>query len=1061
MPTFELVESFDAYAATGGSGNASSISCAWAGGIKYDNMAWGAGRYGEGQAYHAIDYDTNGVGNYRALFGADLRADAATVQYSQGTLSFDFKTSLVTGGTAAGPIFMHLSRTAPVKYSTDANRFGMRVLGNGTLQIGRSVRGDFTAVAATAAGAILSDTWQRVELEFVSSGASSSVLRLYIDDAKVIDVTGINLRGSYADDYVQYIRIGNGYASAANPDWYMDNLLFSAESTLVRPGAARIRAIKPTKSGPLETGTVIGSNEQWHVGVNTSIINSTTVLAQTAYSGMMPMGGSTKYVRLMDSASMFTVGFDNPGITKPIAQISARSSIYANSTLNDAYFQFRKGTSLLSQRLWTSTANATSRDGDKSSIINYSVNPLTGAAWTSADIADIKLRALSDASSWVAGSSPTVLFFGVWLEVVELPELPTQVVSPTYVSEPEAIYKIQAYSIPDAPMDWEDFGPWKLASVWNHILPTYVDEAEVVYPLDAYNDGEIYLSYVGAGIEVFPLYAKANIPPATTLEWNPYRPDVPRELAETDPALYEYLREQAEITREQHEATQAGDTTFPWQMIATQGTTKTQTLGSLTRFFHETYGLMQGRYIEYSRHWSGAHQHPWVGHDSTKQSDWMAIDGGQRTMSPRVIGWSGPYDTNLANKFGWALTQGRGPEDITIVADTRPVAGKRFTWDPSDPSVGVIGPGPAVGMILTMANAAANGTPRNGRFAWTIPAGDWYIDVEGVTDEYIATATTGSLDDIRARLDAVEAAAGLDDGGLDDAIAALAQSVTNLQTGLSQESNTRANADTGIHGQITDLSARVDLLTGLGSGDYSAIFARIEGVESNVTTLTGRVTAAAARLDDLDGWRATASLEIDNALTAIANTGVLTLVDTPSSYIGSAGQALVVNATEDGMEFAPAGDGWTQLKLPASVTNASTTRTNLWNLAPAVFADQDSWYEIEVVLVLSSEATNGRVEVVSPAGAVSGAGRIIVPLASSYTANQVQSIGFGATVVTTRSLADFVASGNSFKLCSIKVVFKTPLAALTTGFIVGIVQNSGTKQLAANSGSYLRYRKIV
>lgn len=355
-----------------------------------------------------------------------------------------------------------------------------------------------------------------------------------------------------------------------------------------------------------------------------------------------------------------------------------------------------------------------------------------------------------------------------------------------------------------------------------------------------------------------------DIPPIP-VEWNPFRPDIPSSLSEVDEGLYDYLREQAELMREQHNSTQAGDSTFPWQMFVTPGDREVHSLGSVTRFVHETYGLFLARYVQFSPNWTAA-PNPIVGHDKLR-GDWVATNQAAKTTLFRVIGFAAPYYEGIESQYGWVLTQGRGTFPIVLVSDEPPEQFARFTWSPEDAGLALIGPGPQVGILLDSNYVQVGAfTPPH----WTIPAGTWYADVQGVTPEYTALTASIALADVEERLDALEAGVPID---YTVQIAALAASVTSLTTNLGFESSTRASADAGLNVRVAILEA-----LGLGGfvtlGVFEALELRVDATEVSIVTITSTLSALAIstdmRLDNLESWQSVATVQIAGLTTTIS-----------------------------------------------------------------------------------------------------------------------------------------------------------------------------------------------
>lgn len=374
--------------------------------------------------------------------------------------------------------------------------------------------------------------------------------------------------------------------------------------------------------------------------------------------------------------------------------------------------------------------------------------------------------------------------------------------------------------------------------------------------------------FIPVGFAIRDAFFEQIINPVTTIEANPYRPDIPNDLSQTDPSLYDYLREQAELIREQHNLTQAGDSTFPWEMAAKSGD-KAYTLGSLTRFIHDVCGLIQARYVQFPSDYTDA-GHAFIGHDRTS-TEWSAAAEPGDTSLWRPIGFTIPYEDDLAGKFGWAIVNGRAPMPIQIESDVQPVAYQRFTWSPESPRFGIFGPGPVVGIVIHASQAREQtdlaGEPYSPR-RWLLPEYAWAIDMAGgVTDEYIAglvtSGTVSLVDEIAALQAAVDS---INANQYADAIVAINNSLTILNQKLELESRLRNTTDANLSAKIELLRSVVDALESASGGDFSDILAQIESLQLRLEAFKANINP---RVSELEVWRASASATIADLLTAV------------------------------------------------------------------------------------------------------------------------------------------------------------------------------------------------
>lgn len=367
-------------------------------------------------------------------------------------------------------------------------------------------------------------------------------------------------------------------------------------------------------------------------------------------------------------------------------------------------------------------------------------------------------------------------------------------------------------------------------------------------------------------------YYEQTAAPTTAIEANPFRPDIPHPLAETDPELYEYLREQAETLRNQHNLTQAGDTTFPWELSALASDRAEFTLGSMTRFVHETSGLLSGRFVQFGP--TATAPRSFVGHDA-KGVEWSATNDATRTSLWRPLGYTMPTDGNVANRWGWVLTEGRVPFAVTIESDF-PLSNDQFvTWVPDSPAMLRVGPGPIVAQILFASQARETTTADGASYSprrWLIPAFAWAIKLGGFTPEFIDLFAAARVDALRSEIDAIRAAiAALESQDYAGAISALQKQQTLLGRQLALESEGRNNTDAALNAKIETLNQAVRALQRAGAGP---------GGTTDLTEITNLINAVARagvdntnRIQLLEAWRVEASNAIAGLLASADQPG--------------------------------------------------------------------------------------------------------------------------------------------------------------------------------------------
>lgn len=416
------------------------------------------------------------------------------------------------------------------------------------------------------------------------------------------------------------------------------------------------------------------------------------------------------------------------------------------------------------------------------------------------------------------------------------------------------------------------------------VSPVFIDETAGDTFLPIFTDEIIRLEYVEEPAdEIFPPSVQieaGSIPyPDIPAEWNPYRPDIPPQIAD-DSVTYEYMREQAELLRTQHDLIQAGDTTFLWEIAVRKADSAAFTLGSLGRFKHADYGLIQARFVKFSENW-GLAVRPFVG-QQIDADEWVVTNDPAETSQNRVRGVSMCFENNLAGYWGWIQTQGPGTFDLQMYSDRKPEDFERFTWSQTDTRVASLDSGHAVGYVISAADVSelvkddlTSYTPKR----WSIPAANWMVDVAGFTRAYYEELITEGTANLVAEVEALQAAvSALESQDYDTAIAALQQAQTVLTQQLQFEARARNTTDANLNQKIELLNQAVTDLQVAGSLTPDDLLALQNQVNINTSNISGLTAAHGARLTMLETWKAAAQASIDALLIAVSTSGSMFVV---------------------------------------------------------------------------------------------------------------------------------------------------------------------------------------
>lgn len=316
----------------------------------------------------------------------------------------------------------------------------------------------------------------------------------------------------------------------------------------------------------------------------------------------------------------------------------------------------------------------------------------------------------------------------------------------------------------------------------------------------------------------------------------PYQPDV-RELGD-------FQASQQRIIREQHNKTQAGDTTFDYGLLLKSYPSQEFTLGSLGRFYHENYGLMLARYVKFTGMVDTQFQGAPVGRVKNTLSgvDWVVTNDYSKSDSDLVAGMIFIAETPAEDTFGWMVTHGANVARVRAETETIPAQNTPYSWTGS----GIIGVGTR-GRVLAR---------RWGKtFDFKILAGRIFIALEGLSpadlifeiQETIADLSSGATD-ADGRITANTAA-----------ISAAQTNITTLQTQYSQlltriqtEEQARVRDIASIRallGSAIDWSSEILTQCNLVRTEFAAADATIQAIAVDAQTKANNALATLTSLD--------------------------------------------------------------------------------------------------------------------------------------------------------------------------------------------------------------------
>lgn len=316
-------------------------------------------------------------------------------------------------------------------------------------------------------------------------------------------------------------------------------------------------------------------------------------------------------------------------------------------------------------------------------------------------------------------------------------------------------------------------------------------------------------------------------------ESNPYRPQIPEQLSGLGDAYYNYQSEQQQTLREQHNLTQAGDSTFPYQLLAETHSARQFTLGAIGRFFSEDYGLIHARYVQFdSMAVVSSLCHPVGLFKSATTLNWIVTNRLESSDPALVVGMTPQIKMPVDAEYGWVIVDGPNLQEAKNQSTTAKI-GEAFTWS-------------ATGFISNTASGRIIGRRVNKKVDTRLAPGQLLVALESWSIGSIVVA----VEELTANLATEVAALQADVSALQAAssVVATLQTLGNRLTALTSrialEEKARAQADTSLRNSITGLpfatvtqlnQAMLAASTALSNLD-SALGGRIDSVRTLAQT---------------------------------------------------------------------------------------------------------------------------------------------------------------------------------------------------------------------------------
>lgn len=324
-------------------------------------------------------------------------------------------------------------------------------------------------------------------------------------------------------------------------------------------------------------------------------------------------------------------------------------------------------------------------------------------------------------------------------------------------------------------------------------------------------------------------------------EANPYRGDLPYELAQLSDSLYRFLQELIQILREQHNITHGGDATYQWELLTEYNDAAVFHVGSIGRFLHPTYGVILARYVQFTVDTDEPVDSEGLsvvaGFQRTrKEFQWAATTRYDYSSADDAIGLIGGYGQPVRGQYGWVIISGVNLRSVRFVGVEAPQIGTRLTWRDS-----VSTEASEFGTIIGVVTSTLGLEQVLGGI-WDIAPACIRVDIAHQQRE--ADASTVQPVVTPEQLDQIaDAVAGLLDlATVTQQIIALQQAVAKAAQDLGVEQSIRQNGDDNHDRKITELTGQL-AATGVELDDLTAT------VAANKTLIQNALTAAVAQIN--------------------------------------------------------------------------------------------------------------------------------------------------------------------------------------------------------------------
>lgn len=345
-------------------------------------------------------------------------------------------------------------------------------------------------------------------------------------------------------------------------------------------------------------------------------------------------------------------------------------------------------------------------------------------------------------------------------------------------------------------------------------------------------------------------------------EHNPYRPRIPEQFIDIGDDFYDFYEENQQIHREQHNITQMGDTTFPFQLAILTHDIKQFKLGAVGRFYHEDFGIIQARYVQFKEMTHVINAQSPVGLFKNKSLlDWRVTNDLTLSHPDLVVGISFPYSIPKNDSFGWVIVDGPTLQE-TRNNSIDAIIGESFAWDTTG-AVSNAAVGKVIGRRVNKVKEATSLLPGQ---LWVRTESFSEKELRNLIDDQTAAMlaaiialqealgsipNSAELSELNATLAVIQKKLNLEIANRKAGDLAIQEQLAGLNfVTAAQLNNAVINAANALAATVAALQAQIDAIRQIALDALAAANADIDfsGIETQISLILGMIATEIARV---------------------------------------------------------------------------------------------------------------------------------------------------------------------------------------------------------------------